>query len=85
LTGKRDGVILVPREALSGWDVAGRRAKLFLVEGDRAKSREVRTGLSTEGGVEITAGLKPDETYVVRGVFNVKEGDTLIVAGKQGS
>jgi membrane fusion protein (multidrug efflux system) len=85
VTGKRDGVILVPREALSGWDVAGRRAKLFIVEGDRAKSREVRTGLATEGGVEVTAGLKPAETYVVRGAFNVKEGDKLIIARKQGS
>lgn len=85
ITGKRDGVILVPREALSGWDVAGRKAKLVIVESDRAKSREVRTGLATEGGVEITSGLKPAETYVVRGAFNVKEGDKLIIARKQGS
>jgi RND family efflux transporter MFP subunit len=84
-TGRRNGVILVPREALSGWDVAGRKAKLFIVEADRAKSREVRTGLATEGGVEITAGLKPAETYVVRGAFNVKEGDKLIIVRKQGS
>ena len=83
--GRRERVILVPREALSGWDVAGRKAKLFIVEADRAKSREVRTGLATEGGVEITAGLKPAETYVVRGAFNVKEGDKLIIARKQGN
>lgn len=85
VTGRRDGVILVPREALSDWDVAGRKAKLFIVEADQAKSREVRTGLATEGGVEITAGLKPAETYVVRGAFNVKEGDKLIIARKQGN
>ena len=85
VTGRRDGVILVPREALSGWDVSGRKAKLFVVEGDRAKSREVRTGVAKEGGVEITAGLKSAETYVVRGAFNVKEGDKLIIARKQGS
>jgi membrane fusion protein (multidrug efflux system) len=83
VTGKRDGVILIPREALSGWDVAGKKAKLFIVEGDRAKSREVRTGAATEGGVEITAGLKSAETYIVRGAFNVKEGDKLIIAPKQ--
>ena len=85
MTGKRDGVILVPREALSGWDVAGKKARLFIVEADRAKSREVRTGAATEGGVEITAGLKPAETYVVRGAFNVKEGDKLLIARKQGN
>ena len=85
VTGKRDGVVLVPREALFGWDVVGKKARLFLVEGDLARSREVRTGLVTEGGVEITAGLKPEETYVVRGAFNVKEGDKLLIARKQGS
>ncbi len=85
VTGKRDGVIFIPREALSGWDVVGKKAKLFIVEGDRAKSREVRTGVTSEAGVEITAGLKSAETYVVRGAFNVKEGDKLIIARKQGS
>jgi RND family efflux transporter MFP subunit len=84
VTGKR-GVILVPREALSGWDVVGRKAKLFIVEGERAKSREVRTGATTGGVVEITAGLKAAEAYVVRGAFNVKEGDRLIIARKQGN
>ncbi len=85
VTGRRDAVILVPREALLGWDVVGRKAKLFIVAGDRATSREVRTGLTAEGGVEITAGLKPSEAYIVRGAFNVKEGDKLIIARKQGS
>jgi membrane fusion protein (multidrug efflux system) len=85
VTGKRDGVILVPREALLGWDVAGRKARLFIVEADRAKSREVRTGQTMEGRVEITEGLNAAETYIVRGAFNVKEGDKLIIAGKQGA
>ena len=85
VTGKRNGVILVPREALLGWDVTGRRARLFIVEGDRAQSREVRTGVATEDGVEVTAGLKPAEAYVVRGAFNVKEGDKLIIVRKPGN
>jgi membrane fusion protein (multidrug efflux system) len=85
ITGRRDGIILVPREALLGWDIAGRKAKLFIVEADRAKSQEVRTGVAKEGSVEITSGLKAAETYIVRGAFNVKEGDKLIIAGKQGS
>ncbi len=81
----RRGAILAPREVLSGWDVAGRKAKLFIVEGDRAKSREVRTGVVTDTGVEIASGLASGETYIVRGAFNVKEGDKLIIARKQGS
>ena len=85
VTGRREGVILIPREALLGWDVAGKKAKLFIVEADRARSREVRTGVAKEGGVEITGGLKATEAYVVRGAFNVKEGDKLIIARKTGS
>jgi RND family efflux transporter MFP subunit len=85
ITGERAGVVLAPREALSGWDVVGKRAKLFVVAQDRATLREVRTGLVTDTGVEIVSGLAPGETYVVRGAFNVKEGDRLIIAPKQGS
>jgi RND family efflux transporter MFP subunit len=86
VTGKREGVILVPREALLGWDIAGKKARLFIVEADRARAREVRTGQATAGGVEITAGLKAAEAYIVRGAFNVKEGDKLLIGagGKQG-
>jgi membrane fusion protein, multidrug efflux system len=85
VTGSRGGVLLVPREALSGWDIVGKKARLFVAEGERAKAREVRTGLVTEAGVEITSGLKPGEIFILRGAFNVKEGDRLIVARKPGS
>ncbi|MEW6333414.1 MAG: efflux RND transporter periplasmic adaptor subunit [Thermodesulfobacteriota bacterium] len=84
ITGRRSGVLLVPREALLGWDIGGNKARLFVIESDRAKTREVRTGTATDGSVEITAGLKPGESYVVRGAFNVREGDTLLIAGKRG-
>jgi membrane fusion protein, multidrug efflux system len=85
VTGSRAGAILASREALAGWDVLGKKARLFVVAGDRAAAREVWTGLVTDAGVEIVSGLKPGETYIVRGAFNVKEGDRLIVARKQGS
>ncbi len=85
VTGSRRDVLLVPREALSGWDVVARKAKLFVVEGDKAKGREVRTGAVTEAGVEILSGLAAGETCIVRGAFNVKEGDRLIVAAKAGA
>jgi RND family efflux transporter MFP subunit len=85
VTGRRDGVLLVPREALSGWDVVGKKARIWIVAGERAKGREVQTGLATETGVEIVSGLLASETYVVRGAFNVKEGDRLIVARKPGA
>ena len=85
VTGSRGGIILVPREALSGWDVVGKKARIWIVEGERAKGREVQTGLATEAGVEIATGLIPGEIYVVRGAFNVKEGDRLSIVRKSGA
>jgi membrane fusion protein (multidrug efflux system) len=85
ITGSREGAVLTPREALAGWDVVGKKATLFVVAQDRATHREVRTGLVTDAGVEIVSGLVAGETYVVRGAFNVKEGDKLIIARKQES
>jgi membrane fusion protein, multidrug efflux system len=85
VTGSRAGTLLAPREALAGWDVLGKKARLFVVTDNRAALRDVRTGLATDAGVEIVSGLKPGETYIVRGAFTVKEGDRLIIAPKQGS
>lgn len=84
VTGDRQGVLLVPREALLGWDVVEKKARLFVILGDRATGREVRTGLVSEAGGEIISGLTSGETYVVRGAFNVKEGDRLMIALKAG-
>jgi len=84
VTGSRRNILLVPREALSNWDVVAKKARLFVAEDDRARGREVRTGSVTEAGVEILSGLKPGETCIVRGAFNVKEGDRLIIAPKAG-
>lgn len=80
LTGTRRDVILVPRTALSGWDIARRKARLTVADGDRARMREVTTGQVSEDGVEISEGLKPGETYIVKGGFNVREGDRLVIA-----
>lgn len=85
VTGQREGVVLVAREALSGWDVVGKKARIWIAVGNRAQGRDAQTGLVTETGVEIVSGLSPGEVYVIRGGFNVKEGDVLLVARKQGA
>jgi RND family efflux transporter MFP subunit len=80
ITGMLKDVLQVPRTALSGWDMANKTARLIVVEGDRARIREVATGLAVQDRVEIMKGLKPGETYVVKGGFNVREGDRLFIA-----
>jgi len=80
LTGVRPNVIRVPRTALSGWNMAGGKAQVMIVKDNCAQVRDVTTGQAGAEGVEITKGLAPGETYVVKGGFNVKNGDRVLVA-----
>jgi len=79
LTGKRTGVIKVPRTALLTWDVSGRQAEIFVVNGDVARRQTVRTGNMAGDQVEITAGVTPGQMVITRGGFNAKDGDKVNV------
>lgn len=84
VVGKREGVVLIPRQALSGWDTSGRKGTLFLVERGVAKARQVSTGVVSNDLVEVVAGVNAGETYVTRGAFNLKDGDKVAVAAAGG-
>ncbi len=79
LTGKRTGILQVPRASLLTWDVAEKKGDLFVVNGEIAKRRTVQTGSVMGDFVEITSGLSPGEPVVVRGGFNLKDGDRVSV------
>jgi RND family efflux transporter MFP subunit len=79
LTGKRTGILQVPRASLLTWDVAEKKGDLFVVNGEIAKRRTVQTGSVMGDFVEITSGLSPGEPVVVRGGFNLKDGDLVSV------
>ncbi|MBI5576226.1 MAG: efflux RND transporter periplasmic adaptor subunit [Deltaproteobacteria bacterium] len=79
VTGKRQGVLQVPRTSLLSWDVPGKKGDLLVVGDNVARRRAVRTG-STEGDlVEIASGLSKGEDVVTRGGFNVRDGDRVSV------
>ncbi|HEY6838571.1 MAG TPA: efflux RND transporter periplasmic adaptor subunit [Geobacteraceae bacterium] len=80
ITGKRNGVLQLPRQALSGWEPTTKKGSAFVVEGETARLRQVETGVLSGDLVEVTAGLKAGERYVVRGGFNLKDGDRVAVA-----
>ena len=84
ITGKRTGVLRVPRTALLSWDVAGKKGDLFVVKGEIANRRTVQTGSMIGDFVEVTSGLAPDEPVVVRGGFNLKDGDRVNVTRVNG-
>lgn len=83
-TGIRRSVIQVPRSALTGLNVAGKKAGAYVIEKDLAHYREVVTGVIAGDQVEIVSGLNSGELLVVRGGFNLKDNDKVIISGGQG-
>ncbi len=84
MTGKRTGVIKIPRIALLTWDVAAAKAEIFVVQEDIARRRAVHTGKIAGDQVEILAGLASGQRVITRGGFNVKEGDRVNVTRVNG-
>jgi RND family efflux transporter MFP subunit len=75
---ERPDVLTVPRAALMNWDIEKGAAQVFLVdEGGSARARQVRTGMNREDLVEIKAGLSEGDKVVLRGGFNLREGDLV--------
>jgi len=83
-TGKRSGVLQVPRTALLTWDVAAKKGDVLVVDKDVARLRPVRTGSVSGDLVEIASGLAKGEAVVTRGGFNVKDGDRVSVTRMDG-
>jgi membrane fusion protein, multidrug efflux system len=77
VTGKRVGVLQIPRQALAGVDLSTRKATLFVVEGDIARLRQVEVGAASGELLEIVSGMKAGEKYVARGAFVLKDGDRV--------
>jgi membrane fusion protein, multidrug efflux system len=78
LTGKRSNVIRIARSALLTWDIPGKKAEAFIVEGDVARRRALRTGNVSGDEVEISAGLAAGQQVVTRGGFNLRDGYKVI-------
>jgi membrane fusion protein, multidrug efflux system len=67
----RTDVLLIPAGAI----VAGAGAEaVFVVDGDRALRRSVRTGLHSRGMVEVLGGLEEGERVVTAGNNTLRDG-----------
>jgi membrane fusion protein (multidrug efflux system) len=85
VTGKRSGILNIPRMALLTWEVTAQKGEVFVVDGgDTARRRTVRTGAMSGGQVEITAGLTPGQLVITRGGFNVQDGEKVHVTRVNG-
>ncbi|OGP92366.1 MAG: hypothetical protein A2156_14915 [Deltaproteobacteria bacterium RBG_16_48_10] len=85
ITGRRSGVLQIPRIALFSWDVVEKKGEVFVAEGEIAKRKAVRTGSVTKDSVEVTSGLSQGDQVVIRGGFNLKDADRVnILQGSGG-
>lgn len=74
--GTREGVLLVPASAIVQ-SAAG--DAVFVVENDQARRRTVRTGVISEGRVEILSGLSAGDVVVIAGTNDLRDGATVRV------
>jgi RND family efflux transporter MFP subunit len=77
--GEHRNVILVPASALVR---GGQSQAVFVVEEGRASRREVTTGLTSRGQVEILTGLAALESVVTVGNNTLQDGATVRVLGR---
>jgi RND family efflux transporter MFP subunit len=84
-TGERTGVLQIPRAALLSWDLERNTGEIFVIKGDVAERRAVRTGDITGESVEVVQGIAPGEKVVTRGGFNLRPGDRVEIAKHQGA
>lgn len=84
LVEERPQVLVLPKAALSGWDLERETARIFVVGEDNiARLRDVRTGLVGDDLVEIREGISEGDRVVLRGGFNLREGDRVSTGGKE--
>jgi RND family efflux transporter MFP subunit len=85
VVANRESVLQVPREALLNWDLEQRTADVFVVKGDQADKRAVKTGSSNGAAVEIQSGVEAGEHVVTRGGFAIRPGDRIAVTKGEGA
>lgn len=83
VTGERKNLILIPRSAITGLDLSATKGIVNVIAGGSAKRREVLTGAVSGEMVEIVSGVQAGEQYVVRGGFNLQDGDRVTVSTKE--
>jgi membrane fusion protein, multidrug efflux system len=80
--GARENVMLVPASAIV--QDQGSQA-VYVIENDRAARRPVRTGVTSQGRVEILDGIETGEQVVVAGTNNLRDGAAVRVVNGAGS
>lgn len=71
---ENDNALLVPTRAVINFN---NKSTVFKVVNDRAVLCNVTTGLNKDGYTEILSGLKDGDRVIVKGQFDLKDGDII--------
>jgi RND family efflux transporter MFP subunit len=77
----RTDALAVPRAAVV--DVGGRRG-VYLVDGETARFRDVRTGLSDDERIEVVDGIEEGARVVTMGALAIRDGERIAPVGGAG-
>jgi len=78
VTAERSEALLVPVRALVGQGNPG-EVTVFVVEDNRARPRDIRTGLRDGENVEVISGLEAGEPVIVDGNIGLTDGSAIKV------
>lgn len=73
---RRENVLQIPRSAIVAEEDT---STVYVIEDGVAHKREIRTGYTNRGRIEVVEGLEGGETIVVLGQTNLREGSTVTV------
>ncbi len=82
LAEHRENILTVPRAAVV--DVGGRHG-VYLADGDVARFRDVRTGISDEDRIEVLEGLDEGTRVVTTGALAIRDGERITTPGAAAS
>ncbi len=78
---KKEGVLSIPMDALI---MDEEKSTVFMVEGDRARKKIIKTGIRENTTVEVVEGLSPGDEVIVTGKSNLIDGTRIIIEGRVG-
>jgi len=79
--GEKDDLVLIPAHTILQ---EGERKRVFVVTNGKAISRNVETGISQNGWVEIKSGLSENDSLIVAGQYLVKTDEPVKVIAPKG-
>ncbi len=78
LAEHREAILTVPRAAVV--DVGGRHGT-YLADGDVARFRDLRTGISDDERIEVLEGLEEGARVVTTGALAIRDGERITTPG----